>query len=198
MKKRWMDLVGAVSLLALLFPILLMICVVNFLVYHRPPFFVHERIGKGGKGFKMLKFRTMVNSSSSIWDPKEDISRLTSVGVFLRNYSLDELPQLLNVLKGEMSLVGPRPLPMEYLPLFSKEQNKRHAIKPGITGWAQINGRNTVSWEQRFEMDLWYVENHTLMLDFAILWKTLSNLFDLKGINKSQNLTMEKFTGTKI
>ena len=197
MLKQLFDYLIAFLLMNLFFPVILLISAINFLLYFKNPFFVQERIGKNGKSFFIIKFRTMKNANSKDWDPKEDISRLTFFGGILRKYSLDEVPQLINVLLGNMSLVGPRPLPMEYLPLFNDVQNSRHWVKPGITGWAQINGRNSISWEERFEMDVWYVKNYSFKLDMIILFKTFMHLFRKKGINKSSDLTMDKFTGTK-
>lgn len=197
MLKQLFDYLIAFLLLNLFFPVFLLISAINFLLYFKNPFFVQERIGKNGKGFFIIKFRTMRNAYSKEWNPKDDISRLTFFGGILRKFSLDEIPQLINVLIGNMSLVGPRPLPMEYLSLFNEVQNIRHLVKPGITGWAQINGRNSISWEERFEMDVWYVKNYSFKLDLIILFKTIIRLFQKKGINKSNDLTMDKFTGTK-
>lgn len=154
--------------------------------------FCQQRPGLYGKPFILYKFRTMLNG-----DGQSDEQRLTPLGRFLRKYSLDEFPQLLNVLKGDMSLVGPRPLLMEYLSLYSEEQYIRHHVKPGITGWAQVNGRNAISWEEKFLLDVWYVKNQSFFLDMKILAKTLIKVVKKEGINQQDHATMEKFQGSK-
>ena len=147
--------------------------------------------------FTMFKFRTMHDVKNAAGQPLPDAQRLTAWGRFLRSTSLDELPELWNVLKGDMSLVGPRPLLMEYLPLYSKEQARRHEVRPGITGWAQVNGRNALSWEEKFKLDLWYVDNQSMALDLKILWLTIKAVLGREGINAAGEATMPKFTGTK-
>lgn len=162
-----------------------------------PILFKQQRPGLNGKPFQLYKFRTMTDKRDSAGKLMPDCERLTSFGRFLRKYSLDELPQLFNVIKGDLSLVGPRPLLMEYLPLYTKEQAKRHLVKPGITGWAQVNGRNAISWEEKFKLDVWYVENQTFLLDFKILFLTFWKVATSEGVNQSTNVTMESFKGSK-
>ncbi|MGW8422517.1 MULTISPECIES: sugar transferase [Comamonas] len=162
-----------------------------------PVFFKQKRAGKDGQQFEMIKFRTMRESYDSSGVPLPDAQRMTSFGNFLRSSSLDELPELWNVLKGEMSLVGPRPLLMQYLPLYSKEQARRHEVKPGITGWAQVNGRNNIGWDEKFALDVWYVDNRSSFLDVKILWLTIKKVLIRDGISSEGNATMSEFTGSK-
>lgn len=166
-----------------------------FLVNDGKPFFFQSRPGKGGKIFKIIKFKTMNDRKDSNGDLLPDSKRLTKIGALVRKTSLDELPQLLNVLIGDMSLVGPRPLLIEYLPLYNFEQGRRHNVRPGITGWAQVNGRNAISWNEKFNLDVWYVDNLSFNLDLKILLLTFKKVFKSEGINASANVTMEKFTG---
>lgn len=158
-----------------------------------PVFFVQERVGKDNQIFKIYKFRTMSNSVDKKGQPLSDEMRLTKFGQFLRQTSLDELPELFNILKGEMSFVGPRPLLVEYLLEYDEHQIRRHEIRPGLTGWAQVNGRNLVSWEQRFNLDVWYVEHHHFGLDLKILWMTVIKVLKREGISQEGQVTMEKF-----
>ena len=158
-------------------------------------FFYQQRPGKNGKTFKVVKFKTMTDERDAYGNLLPDEKRLTSVGKFVRSTSLDELPQLINVLKGDMSLIGPRPLLVQYLPLYSKEQLRRHEVRPGITGWAQINGRNAISWKQKFEYDVWYVDNMSFMLDMKILFLTVKKVFVREGISSGTCVTMEVFNG---
>ena len=160
--------------------------------------FRQVRPGKGGKPFQMIKFRTMLDTVDSKGMPLPDEQRMTPFGNFLRSSSLDELPELWNVLKGDMSLVGPRPLLMEYLPLYSEEQYRRNEVRPGVTGWAQINGRNAISWEDKFKLDVWYVDNQSIWLDFKILLSTVKKVFTRDGINHDADVTMPVFTGQEI
>lgn len=160
-----------------------------------PIFFTQQRPGLNGKPFEMVKFRTMTGETDSQGNILPDAQRLTTFGKFIRSTSLDELPALWNVLKGEMSYVGPRPLLMEYLPLYSLEQSRRHEVRPGITGWAQINGRNAISWEEKFRLDVWYVDNKTFWLDLKILMLTVKKVFMRDGISAAGQATMKKFTG---
>lgn len=160
--------------------------------------FFQERPGKGEKIFKVIKFKTMTDERDASGNLLPDAERLTGVGRFVRSTSLDEIPQLLNVIKGDMSLIGPRPLLIQYLPLYNAQQKRRHEVKPGITGWAQVNGRNAISWEQKFEYDVWYVEHVSLSLDFKILMKTIQKVFKREGINSDSNTTMEAFKGNDI
>ena len=161
-----------------------------------PTYFTQLRPGLRGKPFRIVKFRTMTNALGSDGNPLPDIVRLTPFGRFLRSTSLDELPELWNVLKGDMSLVGPRPLLMEYLPLYTREQVRRHDVRPGITGWAQVNGRNAISWEEKFALDLWYVEHQSLSLDLRILLLTLGRVLKRQGISAESEPTMPRFVGT--
>ena len=160
-----------------------------------PVLFRQTRPGLNGKPFEMVKFRTMKDAVDSQGNPLPDSERMTPFGDKLRNSSLDELPELWNVLKGEMSLVGPRPLLMQYLPLYSKEQARRHEVRPGVTGWAQINGRNAISWEDKFKLDVWYVDNRNLLLDIKILFLTVKKVFVKEGISADGHVTIEPFTG---
>jgi lipopolysaccharide/colanic/teichoic acid biosynthesis glycosyltransferase len=162
-----------------------------------PVLFSQVRPGLNAKPFTMVKFRTMRDAVDSDGNPLPDSMRMTRFGSFLRSSSLDELPGLFNVLKGDMSLVGPRPLLMEYLPLYSAEQYRRHHVKPGVTGWAQVNGRNSVSWEEKFKLDVWYVDNRTFRLDIRIIFLTLKKVVVREGINASGEATMQRFTGSK-
>lgn len=162
-----------------------------------PVFFRQVRPGMNGKPFEMVKFRTMTDERGPDGQLLPDAVRLTPFGRFLRSSSLDELPELWNVLKGDMSLVGPRPLLMEYLPLYSPEQARRHEVRPGVTGWAQINGRNAISWEDKFKLDTWYVDNQSLWLDIKILWLTVKKVLVREGISAAGEATMSKFTGSK-
>ena len=158
-------------------------------------FFTQERPGKGGKIFKVMKFKTMTDECDAEGNLLPDADRLTSVGKFIRSTSIDELPQLINVLKGDMSLIGPRPLLVQYLPLYSKEQARRHGVRPGITGWAQCNGRNAISWTKKFELDVWYVDHCSFLLDMRILLMTIRKVFIREGISSETSATMEPFTG---
>jgi len=161
-----------------------------------PIFFKQDRPGLNGKPFQIIKFRTMLDSVDGNGKQLPDSERLTSFGRLLRSTSLDELPELWNVLKGEMSLVGPRPLLMEYLPLYSKEQAGRHDVQPGITGWAQVNGRNAITWEEKFKLDVWYVDNRSFWLDLKILFLTVKRVVLRNGVNQSGHMTIEKFRGS--
>jgi len=193
--KRLLDILGATLGLVLLSPVL---AVVAFLIWRQmgaPVLFRQTRPGLHGKPFEMIKFRTMRDAVDAQGSPLPDSERLTRLGQSLRSTSLDELPELWNVLKGDMSLVGPRPLLMEYLPLYSPEQARRHDVRPGITGWAQVNGRNAISWDQKFALDIWYVDNRNLRLDARIVWLTLRKVFKREGISAEGEATMPRFTG---
>lgn len=187
----------AIALLALfmLLPIFLTISILVLLKMGTPIFFIQSRPGLNGKTFKMYKFRTMTNKCDKNGKLLEDKDRLSNFGSFLRSTSLDELPTLWNVLCGNMSLVGPRPLLIEYLPLYSKNQARRHDVRPGITGWAQVNGRNAISWNEKFELDTWYVENQSFVLDMKIILLTLKKVIKRDGISHNNHVTMEKFKG---
>lgn len=193
--KRALDLVASCIALALLAPILAAVAIMVRRQMGAPVLFRQVRPGLHGKPFEMIKFRTMRDSFDSDGQPLSDAKRLTPFGAFLRSTSLDELPELWNVLKGEMSLVGPRPLLMEYLPLYSPEQARRHDVRPGVTGWAQINGRNAISWSQKFALDIWYVDNRNMWLDLKIILLTIIRVVRRDGITAEGSVTYEKFTG---
>lgn len=195
--KRLFDLLVAVlALLLLALPLLLLILLVRRKL-GSPVFFRQVRPGLDGKPFEMVKFRTMTGERGPDGQLLPDAVRLTPFGRFLRSTSLDELPELWNVIKGDMSLVGPRPLLMEYLPLYTPEQARRHEVRPGVTGWAQVNGRNAISWEEKFELDVWYVDHQSLWLDMKILWLTVKKVLVRDGISAEGEATMSKFTGRK-
>lgn len=195
--KRLFDVCVALSLLvALALPLLLLAWAVRRKL-GRPVLFRQLRPGLQGRPFMMVKFRTMSDARGADGELLPDAQRLTAFGRFLRSSSLDELPELWNVLRGEMSLVGPRPLLMEYLPLYSSEQARRHEVRPGITGWAQVNGRNAVSWDERFRLDVWYVDHRSLWLDLKILWLTTRKVVVREGISAQGEATMARFTGNK-
>ena len=196
MKRLFDIVVSACALLVLALPLLVVIWMVRRKL-GSPVFFTQVRPGMHGKPFKMVKFRSMISERSTDGELLPDAVRLTPFGRFLRSTSLDELPELWNVLKGDMSLVGPRPLLMEYLPLYSPEQARRHEVPPGITGWAQVNGRNAISWEDKFKLDVWYVDHCSLWLDIKILWLTVKKVLVREGISAAGEATMGKFTGSK-
>jgi len=181
----------------LLLPLLLIAIILLFLANNGNPFFVQTRPGKNGKVFKLIKLKTMNDKKDKYGNLLPDGERITVVGKFIRKTSLDEIPQLLNVLKGDMSLVGPRPLLVEYLPFYNELQKRRHEVKPGITGWAQVNGRNAISWQQKFELDIWYIENMNLLLDYKILFKTIKKVIKAEQINHPGYPTMPDFKGNK-
>ena len=183
--------------LLLLSPIMVIVAVLVRIQMGRPVLFRQQRPGLHGKPFYMLKFRTMTNTKDEQGQLLHSSKRLTSFGIFLRKTSIDEIPELINVLKGDMSLVGPRPLLMRYLPLYSPEQARRHEVKPGITGWAQINGRNTISWEQKFEYDVWYVDHHTFWLDIRILFTTIMKVIRQDGISAKGHVITPPFEKTE-
>ena len=197
MIKRTCDLFLLLISLPLVLPFFLLICLLVRTKLGSPIFFAQKRPGKNQKIFTMYKFRTMTDERNSDGSLKEDHFRLTRFGKLLCSTSLDELPELWNVLIGDMSLVGPRPLLVEYLPLYSPEQNKRHDVKPGISGWAQVNGRNAISWDEKFKLDSWYVDNQSVFLDIKIIFLTIKKVFVREGINQAGEATMSKFTGTK-
>ncbi len=197
MAKRLMDIVGATLGLVLFAPVMALVAVGVWLDLGRPILFRQVRTGLHGRPFVLVKFRTMREATGPDGQPLPDAERLTRFGRFLRATSLDELPTLWNVLKGEMSLVGPRPLLPEYLPLYTPEQARRHEVKPGITGWAQIHGRNALSWEERFRLDVWYVDHQSLWLDVKILLLTFWKVIKREGISAPGHATMEKFRGTQ-
>ena len=197
MIKRLFDIFSSLIGLLVLAPV---IFIIAFQVHRKlgsPIFFRQVRPGKDGKSFQMIKFRTMRDVPNENGDLLPDSERMIPFGNFLRNSSLDELPELWNVLKGDMSLVGPRPLLMEYLPLYSTEQARRHNVRPGITGWAQVNGRNAISWNEKFKYDVWYVENQSFWLDMKIIWMTIKKVIAREGISADDHATMPKFSGSQ-
>jgi lipopolysaccharide/colanic/teichoic acid biosynthesis glycosyltransferase len=193
--KRFLDILGAIIALGLLLPVLIIVSLLIRREMGSPVFFRQTRPGLNGKVFKMVKFRTMLDTIGPDGTLLPDSERVTILGRFLRASSIDELPELWNVLKGEMSLVGPRPLLIEYLPLYSPEQARRHEVRPGVTGWAQINGRNAISWEEKFALDVWYIDNRNLRLDLKIIWLTIRKVLKQEGISASGEATMSKFMG---
>ena len=194
--KRFIDIVGATAGLIFFSPILAIAALLILLRMGAPILFRQIRPGLQGRPFQMVKFRTMLDATDRNGNPLPDAERLTGLGKYLRSTSIDELPGLWNVLKGEMSLVGPRPLLMEYLPLYSPEQSRRHQVRPGVTGWAQINGRNALSWDDKFALDVWYVDNQSLGLDARILWLTIRKVLKRDGVSAEGEATMPKFTGS--
>lgn len=195
--KRILDFILAFFFLLFMSPIFLVttICL-HFANKGAGAFFFQERPGKGGKIFRIVKYKTMTDERDVEGHLLPDAQRLTKVGRFVRSISIDELPQLINVLKGDMALIGPRPLLPKYLPLYSKEQARRHEVRPGITGWAQVNGRNFISWTKKFELDVWYVAHCSFLLDFKIIFLTIKKVFVREGINSDNDATMEDFDGT--
>ena len=194
--KRLLDI--TISLIALFFllPLMLLIYLLVIINLGSPAFFLQERVGKDNKIFKMIKFRTMKNSTDKNGNLLSDNERVTKFGGFLRSFSLDELPELINILKGDMSLVGPRALLVQYLGLYNDEQIRRHEVLPGLTGWAQINGRNSITWSEKFKLDVWYVDNWSLWLDIKIFFLTFWKVLKREGINQSESVTMEYFNGS--
>ena len=193
--KSWIDTIFALILLLLLSPILLIVSILLFFANNGDVLFVHQRPGKNQKIFKIIKFKTMNDNRDAKHNLLPDVDRLSKIGKFIRKTSLDELPQLLNVLKGDMSLIGPRPLLVQYLPLYNEFQKRRHEVKPGITGYAQVNGRNAINWQQKFEYDVWYIDNLTFLLDIKIFFKTFLKVFKSDGISSDSSATMEVFKG---
>jgi undecaprenyl phosphate N,N'-diacetylbacillosamine 1-phosphate transferase len=193
--KRFIDIAISCVLLILLIPVFIIILVLIIFYNKDFPFFIQRRLGKYLNTFSVLKFKTMNDAKDESGEFLPDALRLTQVGSFMRKTSLDELPQLINVIKGDMSLVGPRPLLVEYLPLYNEHQKRRHEVKPGITGWAQVNGRNVISWQEKFDLDVWYVDHCSFGLDMKILWLTILKVFKREGINQAGQATVEKFNG---
>ncbi len=194
--KRLIDLI--VSILGFLFflPLMLLLTVVLFFVNKGEPFFFQERPGKNGKIFKLIKFKSMTNKTDQSGELLPFKDRITKTGTFIRKLSLDELPQIINIIKGDMSIIGPRPLLVEYLPLYDNVQKRRHEVKPGLSGWAQVNGRNSISWNQKFELDVWYVDHVSFKLDFLIFLKTFKKVFLKEGVNVSDSHNMPLFDGS--
>ena len=194
--KRVIDFTFALMALVIIWPILFTVTIwLHFANKGAGAFFLQERPGKDGKIFKVIKFKTMTDERDMNGKPLPDAARLTKIGRFTRSTSIDELPQLLNVLKGDMALIGPRPLLVQYLPLYSKEQARRHEVRPGITGWAQVNGRNTISWVRKFELDVWYVDNCSVGLDMKVIFFTIKKVLVREGISQEGKATMELFNG---
>ena len=189
------DFIISLVVFIILLPVFLIATFLLFVVNSGRPFFLQPRPGLHGKIFSVIKFKTMNDKTDNNQNLLPDSKRLTPIGKFIRKTSLDEIPQLLNVIKGDMSLVGPRPLLVEYLPLYNEFQKKRHSVKPGITGWAQVNGRNTISWEEKFAYDIWYVDHVSFLLDMKIIFLTIKKVFATEGINSTTAATMEKVTG---
>mgnify|MGYP003298996539 CR=1 FL=1 len=193
--KRVLDIVISVAALIVLSPVLLVVAILIRVKLGSPIFFVQERVGKNNKVFKMIKFRSMKDSRDKNGKLLSDDQRLTKFGRILRSTSIDELPELINIIKGDMSLVGPRALLTQYLPLYNEEQARRHDMLPGLTGWAQINGRNSITWGEKFKHDVWYIDNWSLWLDLKILFLTVYKVIKRDGINQSETVTMEYFNG---
>jgi lipopolysaccharide/colanic/teichoic acid biosynthesis glycosyltransferase len=193
--KFLIDFIFSLVVFSISFPILLLVILLLIIANQGKPFFFQLRPGKNGKIFKIIKFKTMNDKKDNEGNLLSDAERLTKIGAFVRKTSLDEIPQLLNVIKGDMSLIGPRPLLPEYLPLYNESQNRRHEVKPGITGWAQVNGRNSISWQQKFEYDTWYVDNISFVLDCKILFLTIKKVFKREGITAENSVSAETFKG---
>lgn len=194
--KRKIDFILVFCVLVAIWPILFLITLwLHFANKGAGAFFFQERPGKNARIFKVIKFKTMTDERDAEGDLLSDEQRITKIGKFIRSTSIDELPQLINVLKGDMALIGPRPLLPQYLPLYSKEQARRHEVRPGITGWAQVNGRNAISWTKKFELDVWYVDHCSFLLDVKILLLTIKKVFVREGISSETSATMEYFTG---
>lgn len=195
--KRVIDFMLSLAGLIVISPFLLFFTVLLYIVNRDFPFFLHERPGRYGRIFRLIKFKTMSDGLDANGKLLPDVQRLTPVGRFMRSLSLDEFPQLINVLKGDMSLIGPRPLLVRYLPLYNARQLRRHEVRPGMTGWAQINGRNALSWKEKFEYDVWYVDNVSFLLDVKILWMTMLKVLQRDGINASGDVMVTPFIGNE-
>lgn len=194
--KKIFDLIISIYLIMLFFPILILVAILTWVFIGTPIFFVQKRAGHLGKPFSIIKFRTMTNKTDSNGKLLPNKYRTSKFGNFMRKTSIDELPQLINVLKGDLSIVGPRPLHLEYNEYYNEEQKKRLDVKPGITGWAQINGRNAISWDNKFKLDVWYVKNQSFKVDMYILYKTLGNVISKKDINSVNGKQVERFNGS--
>ncbi len=194
--KRILDIISSLLAIIILSPLLGMLTVIGAFEMKGNPFFTQERPGKDEKIFKLIKFRTMTNAKDKDGNLLSDADRLTRYGKFLRNTSLDELPELFNILKGDMSVIGPRPLLVQYLPRYNEYQHRRHEVKPGLSGWAQVNGRNAISWEDKFNYDVEYVDNYSIVMDIKILFMTILNVLKREGISSETSATMEEFMGT--
>lgn len=194
--KRILDIISSLLAIIILSPLLGILTVIGAFEMKGNPFFTQERPGKDEKIFKLVKFRTMTNAKDKDGNLLSDADRLTKYGKFLRNTSLDELPELFNILKGDMSVIGPRPLLVKYLPRYNQHQHRRHEVKPGLSGWAQVNGRNAISWEDKFNYDVEYVDNYSIVMDIKILFMTILNVLKREGISSETSATMEEFMGT--
>lgn len=194
--KKVLDSFIALFLLIIFMPILILVSLILISKLSGNPFFIQPRPGKNSKIFYLIKFKTMTDKRDAAGKLLPDKDRITPIGKFIRSTSLDELPQLINVIKGDMSLIGPRPLLIKYLPLYTPEQARRHEVRPGITGWTQVNGRNNLSWEEKFKLDVWYVDNMSFVMDMKILWLTFSKVLKREGINQQGQATMESFRGS--
>lgn len=194
--KRILDIISSLLAIILLSPLLGMLAVIGAFEMKGNPFFTQERPGKDEKIFELVKFRTMTNEKDKNGSLLSDADRLTRYGKFLRNTSLDELPELFNILKGDMSVIGPRPLLVKYLPRYNQYQHRRHEVRPGLSGWAQVNGRNAISWEDKFNYDVEYVDNYSIVMDVKILFMTILNVLKREGISSETSATMEEFMGT--
>ncbi|SEV94664.1 Sugar transferase involved in LPS biosynthesis (colanic, teichoic acid) [Chryseobacterium wanjuense] len=195
--KRITDFLVSIIGLLVLSPIFLLVMICLFFANQGQPFFFQKRPGKNGEVFSIIKFKTMNDKKDKDGNLLSDAERLTPVGIFVRKTSLDEIPQLINVIKGDMSLIGPRPLLVQYLPIYNNHQARRHEVKPGITGWAQVNGRNAISWKQKFDYDVWYVDNISFLLDIKIIFLTIKKVFIREGISQEGQATMEFFTNNE-
>jgi len=195
--KRFLDFILSLTGFILLSPVFIILSVCLFIANNGSTFFLQRRPGKNNKIFKVIKFKTMTDKKDAEGNLLPDKERLTNTGLFIRKTSLDEIPQLINVIKGDMSLIGPRPLLEEYLSLYDAAQIRRHEVRPGISGWAQVNGRNAISWKEKFELDVWYVDNISFVLDIKILYMTILKVFRSEGITSGTSETMEKFVGNK-
>jgi lipopolysaccharide/colanic/teichoic acid biosynthesis glycosyltransferase len=193
--KRLFDFVVSLIAFSLLLPLFILVTALLYIANQGSPFFVQPRPGKNGRIFKLVKFKTMNDKKDAAGNLLPDADRLTAIGKFIRKTSLDEIPQLINVIKGEMSLIGPRPLLVEYLPLYNDTQKRRHEVRPGITGWAQVNGRNAIGWQQKFELDVWYVDNVSISLDCKIALFTIMKVVKSEGVSQQGHVTMTKFQG---
>lgn len=193
--KRLFDFIVSLIAFSLLLPLFILVAALLFIANQGSPFFVQPRPGKNERIFKLVKFKTMNDKKDAAGNLLSDAERLTAIGKFIRKTSLDEIPQLLNVIKGEMSLIGPRPLLVEYLPLYNDTQKRRHEVRPGITGWAQVNGRNAIGWKEKFELDVWYVDNVSFQLDCKIVLFTIMKVVKSEGVSQQGHVTMTKFQG---
>ncbi len=193
--KRFFDLILSIIGIIILSPVFLFISIILFFTYYTSPFYLQDRPGKNGKIFKLIKFKTMSDRRDITGNLLPDAQRLTKIGRFMRSLSLDEFPQLINVIRGDMSLIGPRPLLVSYLLLYNSRQSRRHEVRPGMTGWAQINGRNSLLWSEKFELDVWYVDNLSFFLDIKILFLTLGKVLTRESINSGNEYSMHPFRG---